>query len=368
MIEIKKVQNKKALKSFIKFYTDLYKENKQCALPIDFDEIKTLTEKNPAFEFCEFQAWLAYKNGQIVGRIAAIINQKEPEPEFGRIGWVDFIDDYEISKSLFDTATAWLKEKGKSHVHGPLGFTDMDRQGLLYKGFDKESTMATLYNFPYYVEHFEAYGFEKSIDWIEYSMDLTQQFPERIRKLAKFVKNHYGVRSIEFKNKKEIKPYIPKIFDLINRSYAHLYGFTELTEGQKQYYAENYFSFINLNLIRLIEDEDKNLVGFGITMPSFTQALQKAKGKLLPFGWYHMLSALKKNDVLDLYLVAIEPEWRKKGINAIMMQEIWDNARDFGIKRIETNIQLETNLEVQGMFKHLSPELHKKRRCYKKEL
>jgi GNAT superfamily N-acetyltransferase len=369
MVTTKKVESKKDLKKFIKFNLDLYKGNAYCATPLIFDELKTLSsESNPAFDFCESAYWLAYKNNEIVGRIGAIINQKEIDPDLGRIGFVDFIDDEEVVSALFKTAINWLKKKGKLKVHGPLGFTDLDRQGLLIEGFDKEGTMATIYNYPYYQKHIEALGFEKSTDWVEYRLDIQKPFPAKLERLTEFIRNHYSVSCVPLKSKKQLQPYIESVFKLINDSYSNLYGFTQLSEKQIEFYAKNYLGFVNVNLISLVQDKDGELIGVGICLPSFTKALQKAKGSLFPLGWFHMLRALQVNDTLDLYLIAIDQKWQNKGINALMLESVYKNAQKFGIKYVETNIELEDNKKVQSMWKYFDKEQHKRRRCYVKTL
>lgn len=369
MLTIKQIVTKKDLKAFIQFNINLYKSNPHCAIPMKFDEFKTLNQtSNPAFDFCEAAYWMAYKDNTPVGRIAAIVNTKEPNKQFGRIGFIDFIDDYKVSEILFKTAESWLKAKNKSSVHGPLGFTDLDRQGLLIKGFDQDGTMATIYNYPYYEQHFEKYGYSKSIDWVEYRLDISKPFPAKLERLTEFVKNHYGVKPIKLKRKKDLQPYIQKVFTLINEAYADLYGYTILSDKQITYYAKNYLGFVNLDLISLIGNKEGELIGVGICMPSFTQALQKSKGSLFPLGWLHMLKALKKNDTLDLYLIAIDKNWQNKGVNALMMENVYKNAQQFGIKHVETNIELEDNTKVQSMWKYFDKKQHKRRRCFKKSI
>ncbi len=369
MITIKKIQTKKDLQTFIKFNIDLYKSNPHCAIPMKFDEYKTLSKTyNPAFDFCEAAYWITYNGTTPVGRIAAIINKNEPNKQYGRIGFVDFIDDENVSTLLFHTAEMWLKSKGKQHVHGPLGFTDLDRQGLLIKGFNKNGTMATIYNYPYYQTHFEMLGYSKSADWVEYLLNISKPFPQKLERLTTFIKNHYGVKPIILNRKKDLQPYINKVFTLINETYTDLYGYTILSDKQIAYYAKNYLGFVNLDLISLIGDKDGELIGIGICMPSFTKALQKSKGNLFPLGWLYMLTALKKNDTLDLYLIAIDKAWQNKGINALMMENVYKNAQQFGIKYVETNIELENNTKVQSMWKYFDKIQHKRRRCFKKSI
>ncbi len=369
---VKKVGNKKDLGTFIRFYNKLYSVNPHVAFPLEFDERSTLTkEKNPAHNICESSYWLAYRNNKVVGRIAAIVNTTEQEKSgesIGRFGFFDFVDDHEVSETLMLTALDWLKKKGIETVHGPFGFTDLDRQGMLIDGFDREGTMATNYNHEYYIDHIEKLGFKKSVDWIEYSFEIEKAVPEKIQKISRFTQKRYGVKPLRAKSKGELKKYIPDMFNLINDSYKDIYGYTNLTKEQIEYYGKNYIGFVKKELVSLILDKEDKLVGIGITMPSFTKALQKAKGRLLPFGWYHMLKALNKNDTLDMYLVAVDSKYLDKGVAAVMIDEIYRSAINFGIKRVETNIELEDNHRVQSMWKYFDTEQHKRRRCYIKNI
>ena len=369
---IKKVKNKRDLDCFIRCYNQLYKDSPYIAYPLEFDERSTLTEgRNPAHAVSESCYWVARKNNKVVGRIAAIINHAESEKSdepMGRFGFFDFIDDYEVSQTLMLTALDWLKAKGIRVVHGPFGFTDLDRQGMLVDGFDREGTMATNYNHEYYIDHIEKLGFKKSIDWIEYLIETQSEVPEKIQRISQFAQKKYCVRPLKVKSKKELKKYIPDMFDLINNSYDDIYGFTSLTKKQIEYYGKNYIGFVKKELVSLVLDKEDKLVGIGITMPSFTKALQKAKGKLFPLGWYHMLRALRKNDTLDMYLVAVHPQYQDKGVAAIMIDEIYRSALSFGIKKVETNIELENNHRVQSMWKYFDAEQHKRRRCYIKSI
>ena len=371
-ILIKEVKSKKDLKVFIRFYNELYAKNKYFAPPLEFDELSTLTKvKNPAHTICDTKYWLAYHENKVVGRIAAIINAEElskSDKKIARFGFFDFIDDFDASKALMQTATSWLKEKGMDTLHGPFGFTDLDRQGMLVEGFDRESTMATIYNHEYYISHLDKLGFKKSTDWIEYSLTLSEESPDKMKKISQFAQKRYKAKLLKVKSKKELKKYIPQMFDLINDGYKDLYGYTKLSKEQVEYYGKNYFGFVKKELVSLTVDKNGKLIGIAITMPSFTKALQKAKGKLFPFGWYYMLQALNKNDTLDMYMIAVDKEYQDKGVAVIMIEEIYSAAIKFGIKRVETNIELEDNHKVQSMWKYLDSEQHKRRRCYIKNI
>jgi GNAT superfamily N-acetyltransferase len=366
---IREVTTKKELKKFIWFGINLYKNCEFAAPPLLMDDLLNLSKgKNPALDFCEVGYFLAYKDNKIVGRIATIINPVSNETwkeKHGRFGWVDFIDDYEVSTALFDTAIDWAKKHGMTAIHGPLGFTDFDPEGMLIEGYDKQGTLATIYNYPYYPVHIEKYGFTKDIDWNEYLITVPEVFPEKYFRIADIVKQKYNLRSVQCKSRKEIVDnYALKIFDLLNLCYSHLYGFTKLNEKQIAFYIKLYFSFFRLDTISIVVDEKDDVVALGIAMPSFTKALQKAKGSLFPFGWYYMLHALNHNDVVDLYLMAVHPDYQNKGVNSVMFADIMPNSAKNGYKFAESNPELETNTKMSsqwGSFEHVN---HKKRRAY----
>jgi GNAT superfamily N-acetyltransferase len=372
-LSIREVVTKKELKKFIRFGINLYKDCKFAAPPLLMDDLLNLTKgKNPALDFCEVAFFVAYRGNEIVGRIAAIINPVSNttwNQKNVRFGWVDFIDDTEVSGLLFDTAIAWAKNKGMTAIHGPLGFTDFDHEGLLIEGYDKLGTLATIYNYPYYPKHLEKYGFTKDIDYNEYLITVPEIFPEKYFRVAEVVKQKYNLKSLYFKSRKEIVDnYALKIFDLLNLCYSHLYGFTKLNEKQIAFYIKLYFSFFRLDTISIVVDEKDDVVALGIAMPSFTKALQKAKGNLLPFGWLYMLKALRKNDIVDLYLMAVHPDYQSKGVNSIMFADIMPNSAKNGYKFAESNPELETNTKMSsqwGSFEHVN---HKKRRIYTKTI
>jgi len=372
-VTIREVTTKKDLKKFIWFGINLYKDCEFAAPPLLMDDLLNLTKgKNPALDFCEAAYFIAYKNNKIVGRIAAIINPVSNETwnqKHARFGWVDFIDDLEISKALFDTAIDWAKTRGMSSIHGPLGFTDFDHEGTLIEGYDKIGTLATIYNYPYYPKHIEQYGFVKDVDYKEYLITVPEVFPEKYFRIAEIVKQKYNLKSKYFKTKKEIiDKYATNIFDLLNLCYQDLYGFSKLNEKQIEFYIKLFFSFFRLDTVSVVVDENDNVVALGIAMPSFSKALQKAKGSLFPFGWYYMLRALKKNNVVDLYLMAVHPDYQNKGVNSIMFADIMPNSAKNGYKFAESNPELETNTKMSsqwGSFEHVN---HKKRRVYIKNI
>ena len=370
---IREITSKKELKKFIWFGINLYKNCEFAAPPLLKDDLLNLVKgKNPALDFSEFGYFLAYKNKKIVGRIAAIINPVSNQTwnqKYARFGWVDFIDDQEVTKALFDTAISWAKAKGMTSIHGPLGFTDFDHEGTLIDGFDKQGTLAAIYNYPYYSRHIEQNGFVKDSDWKEYLISIPEVFPERYFRIADIVKQKYKLTALQFKSRKDvIENYAQKIFDLLNLSYSHLYGYTKLNEKQKNFYIKLYFSFFRIDTVSIIVDNNDNVIALGIAMPSFTRALQKAKGHLFPFGWYYMIRALKKNDRVDLYLMAVHPDYQNKGVNSIMFAELMPRFAKNGYKFAESNPELETNTRMSsqwGSFEHVN---HKSRRVYIKNI
>lgn len=372
-IIIREVSSKKELKKFIWFGIDLYKNCEFAATPLLMDDLLNLSKgKNPALDFCETAYFLAYKDNKIVGKIAAIINPVANErwnEKNGRFGWVDFIDDLEVSKALFDAAIAWVKAKGMTAIHGPLGFTDFDHEGTLIEGYDKMGTLATIYNYPYYPKHIEHYGFVKDVDYKEYLITVPEVFPEKYFRIAEIVKQKYNLTSKRFKTRKEVVDnYALKIFDLLNLCYQDLYGYTKLNEKQISFYIKLYFSFFRLDTVSIVVDEKDDVVALGIAMPSFTKALQKAKGRIFPFGWYYMLSALNKNDVVDLYLMAVHPDYQNKGVNSVMFADIMPASAKNGYKFAESNPELETNTKMSSQWGSFEYVNHKRRRVYIKQI
>lgn len=372
-VSIREVKTKKDLKKFIWFGINLYKNNEFAAPPLMMDDLLNLSKgKNPALDFCDAVYYLAYKNNRLVGRIAAIINPVANETwnqKNARFGWVDFVDDPEVSKALFDTAIAWAKNKGMTAIHGPLGFTDFDHEGMLIEGYDKLGTLATIYNYPYYPKHVENYGFVKDIDFLEYQITVPEVFPEKYFRIAEIVKQKYKLKSLHFKSRKEVvDQYALKIFDLLNLCYKDLYGFTQLNEKQIAFYIKLYFSFFRLDTISIVVDENDEVVALGIAMPSFTKALQKAKGRLFPFGWYYMLRALYKNEIVDLYLMAVHPDYQNKGVNSLMFADIMPASAKNGYKFAESNPELETNQKMSSQWGSFDNVNHKTRRVYIKEI
>lgn len=378
-IQIKRVETKKDLKRFIEFHYDLYKGNPYDVPNLYSDEVKTLSKnKNAAFDFCEAEYYLALKEGKIVGRVAAIINHKANEKwkkKDVRFGWIDFIDDIEVSRALFEAVEEYGRKKGMDDIVGPLGFTDMDPEGMLTWGFDKLGTMATIYNYEYYPQHMEELGgWEKDNDYVEYYLVVPEKSPEKYTKIAEMVEKRYNLH-VRKLTKKDIFQggYGKKLFDLINLTYSDLYGFSELTDRQIDQYVKMYFPFADLNLVTVIEDgnKDNQLAGLGITIPSLSHALQKCRrGRLFPFGWWHLLRAIKfhKTDGVDLLLMGFLPEYRSKGANALLFADLIPRYVNYGFKWGETQVEMESNEGVQSQWGPLDPINHKKRRCYRRSL
>lgn len=374
-IIIKKVSSKKELKTFIRFNYELYKGNPYSVPDLYDDMLNTFNpKKNAAFEFCEAGYFLAYKNDRVVGRVAAIINHRANDTwqkKEVRFGWIDFIDDEEVSEALLDTVAQWGKERGMKSIVGPLGFTDMDAEGMLIDGFDQLGTMSTIYNYPYYQKHMEKLGFEKDADWVEFKMKVPEAIPEKFVRISEIILQKYKLKIKKLK-RKEIKKknYGQRIFDLINEAYAPLYGYSKMTQGQIDQYIKMYLPLIDLRMVSIIEDEEGNLIAAGISMPSLSEALQKAKGKMLPFGWYHLLKALfiKKPKILDLLLVGVKPEYQSKGVNALLFYDLIPVYQQLGFEYGESNPELEDNKKVQSQWNVFNPEQHKRRRAYRKML
>ncbi|MBD5197118.1 MAG: N-acetyltransferase [Muribaculaceae bacterium] len=375
MIEIKQIEPTKAnLRKFTQFQIDLYDGNPYFVPPLISDDVATLLpEENPAFDFCEAAYFMAYRDGKPVGRIAAMINKQVNEKSNSkdvRFGFIDFIDDPEVSAALLKAAEDWGRKKGMTKIIGPLGFTDLDHEGMLVGGFEELSTMATIYNYPYYAEHLEKHGYKKESDWVEFLMEVPDSIPEKYNRIAEIVKKKYNLKVLKYTNRKRIKKeYGHALFHLINDAYKDLYQYSTLTERQIDYYIDVYLNLLNLELVTLIVDENGKLVGVGISMPSMSRALQKSKGKLFPTGWYHLLKGLKgKNDRVDLLLVAVHPDFQNKGVNALLFQDLIPYYIKNGYKYAESNPELETNAKVQSQWEYFTTRQHRRRRSFAKKL
>lgn len=374
-VEVIKVETIKQLKEFVNYNYELYKNCPYAVPELYEDAVNTLRkDRNAAFEFCEADYFLAMRDGKIVGRVAAIINKRANEQwglKAARFGWVDFIDDAEVSAALISAVEQWARERGMTELQGPLGFTDFDREGMLVEGFDRLGTMATIYNYPYYPQHMERLGFEKDADWVEFLIKVPEKNWEKAERLSAIIARKYKLRVVKCKSRSELaKRYGKALFELVNECYAPLYGYSPLSDKQIEQFIKQYLPVIDLRLVSLIVDENDNLVALGVTLVSLARALQKAKGRIFPFGWFHLAKALffSRPKRLDFLLVAIKPEYQSKGVMALLFNDLMPRFIAMGFEDVETNPELETNNKVQAQWESFNPEQHKRRRAYKKAL
>ena len=373
MIQIKEVTTKKELKAFVHFPNALYKDNPYYVPQIESMDRDTLTpEKNHAFEVCEGKYWLAYdENGEVVGRVAGIINGKYNEKtaeKTCRFGWIDFIDDREVSKALMDAVERYAKEKGMEVMNGPMGFLEFDAAGVLVEGFDQLPTAYGKYNAPYYEEHMTALGYAKDVDFVEYLIKVPEVIPERYARMAELVSVKNSLHQATLHKRSDIEPYLDGVFRCLNSAYAKLHGFSELSPGQCDDLKKQFLTNINVDYVSIVLDPDDQVIGFGVALPSLSKAMQKAKGSLFPFGWYHMLKAFRKNDTIDLLLIAVDEKYKNKGLNAMIFDKFAQGITKNGIKYIESTRELEDNTSVQNLWHYLEHTLTKRARTYKKEL
>lgn len=374
-VQIKTVATRAELKTFVRFGNKLYKDSEYYVPSMPMDDMNTLdSRKNAAFEFCESECYLAYKDGELVGRVAAIINYKANEAwnvNQVRFGWFDFIDDMEVSGALLDAVIAFGKKHGMTQIVGPLGFTDFDPEGMLVEGFDRISTMALIYNHPYYPEHMEKFGFIKETGWFEYRVTIPETVPDRHETLSQMVMERYNLK-IRKLTRRQIKKenYGQKLFALINQTYCVLYGFSLLSEKQIDQFVGVYLSLIDARMLTFVEDENGELIAAGISMPSIAKALQKCRGELFPFGWWHLLKAMfiKRPDTLDLLLIGVRPDYQNCGINSVLILDLAERYKQMGFKYAETNAMLESNDKIQAMWRPFDKEQHKARWVFGKEI
>lgn len=370
MIEIKKVENKKDLKTFIRFPEELYKGNAYWVPPLEFDEMNVLRKDvNPAFDHCEAEYWLAYKDGVLAGRVAGIINKVANE-KWGdkvRFGWLDFIEDIDVLRALIDIVIEWGASKGMKVIQGPLGFNDMDKEGLLVDGFDKMPTIANIYNYPYYPTMLEQLGFNKDEDWVQYRIKVAD-IPEKVKAVSEGIAQRYNVRAVFFDKKKDLKKYGKAMFHVLNEAFKDLYGYATLSDKEIDSLIKTYFSFVDPKYVCFVLDEHDDVVAFGVSMPTLSKAFQKAKGKVLPLGFYHILKALHENDTIDLYLNGVHPDWQKRGIHALYYTKMTQAYIDNGFKYAITNPQLESNTNAVRIWRNYEQEPYIRRRCYSKEI
>lgn len=374
-VEIREITPTKSnLKKYTKFGIDLYKGNDYYVPPLIMDDVETLSpDKNPAFDYCKAKSWMAYRDGKPVGRITGIINTVVNERTGKRdlrFGFLDFIDDKEVVDALFDALAEWGRSQGLTSMVGPMGFSDMDHEGMLTEGFEELGTMATIYNYPYYPQHMERMGFHKDAEWVEYRMTVPDKIPEKMLRVAEIVKKKYGVRTIKYTSAKKIKEeYGMALFELINEAYDQLYGYSPLSQRQIEYYIDIYLPILRLENVCLIVDSNDKLIGVGISIPSMSRALQKGRGRLLPTGWIHLLKAMyMHNDVVDLLLVAIKPEYLSKGVNALLFADLLPVYIKNGYRWAESNPELADNENVQLQWQYFERRQHRRRAAFRKDI
>lgn len=368
-MEIQKITTKKELKKFIKFPFNLYKGNPYYVPPlVDFELSTLLEEKNPAFDHCEAAYWVVLKDNEIVGRIAAIVlNGELKEKSLARFGWVDFIDDLEVSKLLFETAKKWAEQKGANALHGPMGFTDLDFEGALVSGFDQLATQATIYNYPYYIDHFNSWGLVVSATWVEVRLK-PKELPRKIKRASSMVSSRFGLKVKKFNKTKDILKYAPGVFKVLNEAYSDLYGFQQLSAKQIDYYIDQYFGFIRKEYVCIIVNEEDEVVGFALTLPSLSKAFQKAKGSLYPFGFLHVLKSFYFNKHIDLFLIGVKPSYQKLGANVLIFEDLFNTAKKNNVNYVSTGPMLADNNNVLNLWNDFELDPVKiKRSCFRKD-
>lgn len=369
-IVIKACDNVNDLKKFVQFPYDLYKSNRYWVPPMKDDELKSLQPAtNPAYKVSDAKFWIALKDGKVAGRVGGIINKAYNEKtgeNLVRISRIEFIDDKEVSKALFDTVEAWAKEKGMAGIHGPLGFTNLDHQAVLIEGFDHLPSIASEYHLPYYRSHFEAAGYDKEMDWVEFRLKLEKEIPEKALKLNDMIQRRYNLKVVHFQNREEMKRYAPKVFELLNTAFGDLFSFVNMSKELSDFYINKYFNILNPEFVKVIEDQHANVIGFIISLPSLSEAMQKAKGSLFPLGWYHIMQALKKPKVVDLLLTGIHPDWQAQGVSALLITELQKVMQKHGVEYVETTGMIETNEKAINHWKNYDHIQHKRKRCFRK--
>ena len=374
-VTIKTVETRKELKIFARFANKMYKGNKYYVPALVMDELNTLDKtRNAAFDFCEAEYYLAYKDGNLVGRVAAIVNHKANDAwkvKQVRYGWLDFIDDIEVTSALLDAVISFGKSRGMTQIVGPLGFTDFDPEGMLVDGYDRISTLALIYNHPYYPEHMRKLGYTKETGWVEYRLTIPDEVPERLERLSDLVLHRYNLKLVK-KTSSQIKKenYGQKVFNLINQTYCKLYGYSLLSEKQIDAYVDQYLGFVDARMLTFVEDENGDLIGTGLTIPSLAEALQKCRGELFPFGWWQLLKTMyiKRSDTLEMLLIGVRPDYQNKGVPTLIFTDLIKIANSLGFRYGETNANLETNTAVQALWEPFEKEQRKKRWVFGKDI
>ncbi|MGM5630316.1 GTP cyclohydrolase [Apibacter raozihei] len=369
-IEVKEIASSSGLKNFVKFPLSLYKGNKFYVPSLIQEELECLDKnKNPVFEHAEVFYFLAYKDKKVVGRIAAIINNQEIEKQKKlkiRFGWFDVIDDIEVTKKLIHKVIEIGKKKRLEYIEGPVGFSNLDKAGLLTEGFEKKSTMIALYNYRYYESHLKALGFTTANEWVENYLTLPEELPEKVTKFADIIQKRYDLKSFTFRNKQEMEPFIYPIFDLLEKTYGSLDSYVPITKNEISFYKKKYLKILIPEFVNCVTDKNGKLCAFAVTSPSFADALQKSGGKLFPWGWYHLYTAVKKTNTAESLLIGVHPNYQKKGITSLVFRNIFQTYKKYGLRYMETNPQLIDNLNVQLLWKEFNPVVHKKRKTFKK--
>ncbi len=374
MVDIREVRSKSELHKFVDFPNKLYKNVPQFIPAMYGDDLADWDKKkNPAFDYCEAKCFLAYRDGRIVGRIGAILSHKANEKwntKRMRFSQVDFIDDDEVVDALFKTVEEYARKKGCNEVHGPLGFCDLDREGMLVEGFDRKGMFITYYNFPYYNAQLERVGYHKDVDWVEFliSAEIPPEQKSRFEAISTRLLAHHKLSIAPLKRRKDYGPYVKQVFELVNVAYSNLYGVVELTDRQVKHYTKKFLPLIDPDYVCFVVDENNKIAAFGVAAPSLASALKKSNGRLFPFGAFRVLRALKHNDTIDLFLVAVRPDLQGVGVNGILLNHIMKNSLRNGIRKAETGPQLESNEKVQAQWKNFNKEHHKRRRCYIKQI
>ncbi|WP_130736205.1 GTP cyclohydrolase [Flavobacterium sp. J27] len=372
MITIKKAETKKELKDYILFSFELFKDNPNWVPPIISEELETFDKtKNPVFQNAEAHFYLAYKEGKIVGKIAAIINWDEVnilEKSKVRFGWFDAIDDIEVTKALLEKVYELGRQHNLEMVEGPIGFSNLDKVGVLVEGFEEMGNMVTWYSMPYYKDHFEKLGLVKEKEYVESSFSFTNIDPSGFVKISNLVKKRYQLRAVNFTKTKDIMPYVDEMFELFNETYSKLQSFVAINQIQKEYFKKKYIGFINPEYIKFILDKEDKMVAFAIVMPGFSEALKKANGRLFPFGFYHLLQARKNSKEAVFYLIGVTPEYQSKGITGIIFEEYYKVFMAKGINTCVRTPELEENNAIHNLWKHFDTTIKKRRRTYSKKL
>ncbi len=369
-ITIKEAKSSSDLKRFARLPYKLYKNHPFWVPQIKSDEYKSLLpEHNPAFDFCKTKFWLAYRDGRCVGRIGGIINplliEKSGE-DIARFTRAEFVDDEEVANALFATVEKWAKENKMQGIAGPLGFSNLDHQGLLIEGYEHIASAASDYHFEYYKKHYDRLGYVKDMDWLEFRITFPEALPDKALRVAEIIKKRFGLTTIEFEQRKEMEAYKEKIFQVFNTAFDKLYGTYPLPPKLSNYYVEKYFNILNPKYVKVVLDKDDELAGFIVAMPSLSEGLQKAKGRLFPFGWWHLTNTMKKTSVMDLMLTGVRPEYQKMGLASLLMNDLWQTANKAGIKFVETTAMLENNHVAIQMWKSFDHIQHKRKRAFRK--